>query len=473
MRELLPLVCLLGITACGARSGLLSTSEVTDASASGGSGGSSSGGTGGTVSVDAGVDAANPEACVLHSVGAPKEMLAFAEGNTDSPLMAVIDPGGTKTARIGFAAVSEDANGWHPELRVAEVSVGPIWPTDTEITREPVLYGFDAHAWGAMVEASGQNGNLALAFYHADEASPNVQPAYKFRSFDTTSWSPGPEVAIDDAGSVSYGFTRSPNGYATTWRATALGSSNTEPRLAILDVNGNVTQGPIAVGPPEPYPGRSSDVVWSGTRYLIATSFAGCDISPAPCEKRAVVITTPLADGTLQLTTAIPALTDGDVPRRALVSAFAGSVWVAWTEAPPPPEEGSDTAPRKVRLAHLDEDGALLGEPLLLTSDAHPYLSPTIAATAHGIVVAYPEIANPDLPESFVGHGRMRVHNVGHDGNVLQQPLDIETTLFANGPHPSLVALASPRSVLVAWAARSPEKQLFVTFLARLDCELE
>jgi hypothetical protein len=426
------------------------------------------------VPIDAGVDASPiPNPCVLSTVGAPKEILAFVEGNTDSPLMAVIDPGGATTARVGFAAVSEDANGWHPELRVAEVSIGPSWPTDTTITKEPVLWGFDAHAWGAMVEASGQNENLALAFYHADEASPNVQPAYKFRSFDTSSWSAGPEIAIDNLGSVSYGFTSGPNGYATTWRASTVGASNTEPRLAILDVNGNVTQGPIAVGPPEPYPGRSSDVVWSGTRYLTATSFAGCDIAPAPCEKRSVVITTVQADGTLQLAAAIPALTESDVPRRALLSAFAGSAWVAWTEAPPPPEEGSDTAPRKLRLAHLDENGALLGEPILLTADAHPYLSPTIHASAQGIIVAYPEIANPDLPESFVGHGRMRVHNVGHDGQVLQEPLDIDTTLFANGPHASLVTLASPRSTLVAWASRSPEKQLFVTFLARLDCETE
>lgn len=423
--------------------------------------------------MDAGADGAIPEPCILHAVGEPKQILAFAEGNTDSPLMAVIDPGTNGTARVGFAAVSEDANGWHPELRVAELSIGPSWPSDAQITKEPVLYGFDAHAWGAMVEASGQNGNLALAFYHADEASPNVQPAYKFRSFDTTSWSPGPELAIDNFGSVSYGFTSGPNGYATTWRATAVGSSNTEPRLAVLDANGNVTQGPITLGPPEPYPGRASDVVWSGTQYLVATSFVGCEISPAPCEKRSVVISRVGSDGELELATAIPVLVDTDTPRRALVSAFAGKVWVTWTEAPPPPEDEPDTAPRRVRLAELDANGALVGQPLTLTTDAHPYLSPTIAATPHGVLVAYPEIADPELPESSVGYGRMRVHNVSHDGVVLQEPIDIQTTSFANGPHASLVAVSSPKAALLAWAARSPEKQLFVTFLSRLDCQNE
>jgi hypothetical protein len=458
------------LCSCGARSALFSSAN--DDAGSGGSANGGTGGKGGTggVQSDAGADVVvPPEDCRLDLVGKPQQILSFVEGNTDSPLMAVIDPGSNGQARLGFAAVSEDANGWHPELRVAELTVGPEWPDDTFISKQPVLYGFDAHAWGAMEPAADAPGDLALAFYHADEASPNVQPAFKFRSFDTSSWSPGNEIAIDPLGSTVYGFDSTPNGYIASWRATSVGATNTEPRGAILDPNGKTLIGPFALGPPEPYPGRAADVTWTGAAHLASISFVGCAISTVPCIERSVVIFRIDGGGGLSLVSSFQA--EGEsAPRRAMISSYAGSTWVVWTEAPLPAEGEPDDAPRIVRLARLDENGGTLSSPVTLGTEAHPYLSLTLEATPHGVLIAYPEIASPELQENVPGYGRMLLYNVSLDGELVQDPIAIETQAFANGPPASLVTIESPRSALLAWAARSPEKQLFVTYMARLDC---
>ncbi len=412
----------------------------------------------------------------------PREILSFVEGNTDSPLMAVIHPGSAaEIARLGYAAISEDANFWHPELRVAELTVGDPWPGGIHVTHNPVLAGFDTHAWGWMVPASDSSGNLALVFYHADEASPSVVPSFKFRPFDTKTWQPGSEVVIDPSGSVSYGLCQgasvekgkySGNGYAASWRATSIGQNNVEPRLAVLNGQGGVVLGPLTMGPPEAYPGRATNVAWSSTTYLAVTSFVGCELSPVPCAPRSVIVTRVDADGSLSLASSIPALGE-NAPRRTVISSFQGSTWIAWSEAPLPLEGQADDAPRTVRLGRLDSNGALVAEPITLATDAHPYLSLSVHASEIGVLVAYPEIAAPELAPGDVGFGRVVVHHVSPDGDVLGAPIAIATTQFANGPHASVVNLAKPRSALVSWASRSGEKQLNVTYLARLNCANE
>src|SRR5688572_11736093 len=120
-----------------------------------------------------------------------------------------------------------DANFWHFEIRVGRVQLGD-WPNGVSFDKQPVLYGFDSHSWGLMADDAAPGPGLALVFYHADEASPNVVPALKFRGFDIASWFPKAEVTIDELGTSVYAFSQGASiqgqsyegyGYAVTYHA--------------------------------------------------------------------------------------------------------------------------------------------------------------------------------------------------------------------------------------------------------------
>lgn len=324
--------------------------------------------------------------CDLALAGAPAPLLSFPEGDTDAPQMVVLDGGAAgRPARLAYSAISENANFWHPELRVGELSVGAEWPGGASITREPSLFGFDAHGAGLLVHGPGDT--VALTFYHGDEANPNVQARFAFRTVDGASWNLGPEVVVDPAGTISYGLAHGENGYLAAWRADIEPTGDVAPRIALLDEGGQIVAGPVDVAAPEPHPGRAADVAWSGTTYLVATAFDDCEGQPEGCQNRSLVVRRLDETGTLTPASAIAAAA-GLVPSRPALGAWGNEVWVAWMEA------ASDDAPRTIRLAQLDASGAPVGAPRTLSTETRPLLRLGVLVSELGVVVAYPEVGD-------------------------------------------------------------------------------
>lgn len=441
-------LCLL-VTACGARSSLQDL-------------GAGAGVAGGGPGAGGGGQSTLPR-CSLGPAQPPKPLLSFPEGNTDAPGMVVLDGGGAeRPARVAYSAISEDANFWHPELRIGELSIGPDWPDGATITRQPTLFGFDAHAWGLLVGGPGDT--VALAYYHGDEANPNVKAELKFHAVDTGSWTFGPEVGIDPAGALVYGLTRGEGSYAVSWRADVEGTGDSVARIGILDDGGQLLGPTLDVNAPEPYPGRSADVAWSGAEYLVATTFDGCEGQPAGCVDRSLVVKRVDPRGVLTNTTAIPAL-DGLVPSRPTVAAANGHVWVAWLEA------AAEDAPRTVRLAPLDAEGALASTPLTLAAKTQPILRLGVLVSELGVTVVYPEAGDTTRPQTEPGYARLVLHHVPAPDEAAQPAQVLPIPAIANGPRVALVALDHPRGVLVSWGAQSAAEGKNVTWLSRFDCQ--
>jgi hypothetical protein len=467
------------LSACGSKSGLLEPGASVTPGSSGTGGAISSGGassSGGTSAGGGGAAGGSggfvEPSCFLSPSGEPEELLSFPEGDTDTPLMAVLDKGTNGSgARVAYAAISEDANFWHPELRIAELGASS---TSAELTKDPVLYGFDAHAWGRMVHAPAPSKDVALAFYHSDEASPNVVPAFKFRSFDPNAWQPGPEISVDALGTVAYGFAAGASvslgnfagaGYAACYRAL-LEDGSAEPRVAVLDANGTTTLGPVTVSTATTYPGRSSDVCWSGVSYLLVTSFGECDPGASGCFAHEVTVSNLEPSGQLPLMAVYSPLDAAAVPYRSTIASNETSTWIVWSEALPDPPD----APRTVRLARLDAQGNAMGEPIVLATDAHPSHSVSLAVTDFGVVVWWGEPGDPALPEYTPGHSRLIVHHYTGTGVLAQPPFELPATSFAYGLPPGLVTLDASIGALASWGALSETNGKDVTWLARLRC---
>jgi len=440
------------LAACGSKSAL---PEPTPASSVTGTGGTTaaggSGASGGTLATggSAGVPIVEQK-CVLSPYADPTELLSFPEGDADTPLMVVLDEGKSGSgARVAYAAISQDANFWHPELRVAELTASS---SAAALTKDPILYGFDAHAWGRMTHAPGNGSSFALAFYHADEANPNVKPAFKFRSFDATSWTPGPEIAVDPTGTVAYGFAASDIGYAAAYRGV-LEDGTAEPRVAVLDANGKTVAGPLVVAEATPYPGWATDVAWSGESWLLVTSTDRIQVSR-------------VAGGKLVAANEISPL-GASTPRRSRIASHGAFTWIAWSEAPPDPPD----APRTIRMARLDPVGNPVGQPIVLATDAHPSHAVSIAVTDFGVLVWWGEPGDDALPESSLGHTRLVVHHYDFTGSMEQPPIELPATAFAYGLPPTLVTLDASIGALVSWGALSQGGGKDVTWLGRLRCK--
>ncbi len=403
--------------------------------------------------------------CALEPYADPAELVSFPEGDADTPLMAVLDPGSAGgPAQIAYAAISEDANFWHPELRIARLTVSP---TGAAFTKDMVLYGFDAHAWGQISRAPGATPKVALSFYHADEANPNVTPGFRFRSFDPATWSPGPEVDVDPTGTVAYRLVANDSGYAVCYRGL-LESGDAEPRLAVLDTSGQPVSGPLPVSAATGYPGRSCDVAWTGQSHLIATSIGDCDPLEITCNPFRVQVQRLGLKGDLIQSAEIAPLVAGEKPYRSVIGSNGKVTWLAWSEAAPEPKD----APRTVRLARLDENGALAAEPIVLATGAHPVHAMSIDVGAYGVLVWWGEPVDDSLPETTPGNSQLVLHHLTGAGAAIQEPLLIPTTSFAYGLPPTFAALDPSIGAVLSWGARSASAERDVTWLSRLRCAL-
>jgi len=479
----------LGLTlvACGSKSGLLSSEAPgSGGSAAGGGsggtgfGGSSAGGAGfggsgaggaGFGGSGTGGEAGAPPLpdCTYVEHGSPIVLFTYGEG-VNTPTMVPLSSGSTGPARIAFSLIHEHF--WHPELRVAEVEVTDAWPDGVSVKHPMLLYGIDAHAPGQMVNSTRSASELALLYFHADEASPNVTPGVKFRLFDTPSWKPADEVFVEKLAGYAYSIAPGAlagvggHGYGVAWRSPTSGADSlVTARVAILDDVGGIVEGPVDVAPAMTYPGVGATVAWTGLGYLVAHNAPPCPGCPTQLHVARMETTPGDSFGLNPSATLEPV--PGRRARTPLLRSQAGQSWVAWREQPVESAPGSDPTSR-VRLGRLDASGALASA--VWEVEAHPDAGAELRVSDQGVLLAWGERVDPSLEPHVVGHSKLHLEQFGKDGSPLQT-IDFPTTSLTTGTAYSVVTLDSPRRLLVAYSAQpeSPGQQP-VAYLARFDC---
>lgn len=444
--------------------------------ASGGS--TSAGGSGGSGNVggwiDAAVDAPPPlPDCVYVQHGDPIVLFTYPDG-VRTPMLARLSPGSPGVAaRIAFGLIHEHF--WHPDIRVADVSVTAAWPEGVSIAHPMTLYGIDAHSGGQLVPALDPPGGLALFYYHADEANPNVKPGLMLRRFDTTSWKPFDEVFVEEHG--DYGFAIAPGpvvaqkdpsglGYAVTWRGPVEndGGYITATRIRLIDSQGAPAGGSIEIDPPSAYPGTGATVVHTGVSFIVASNSRPCPGDEAACANRLTISSL----GKLGLTkTAAAAPIAGMRARTPLVRSHDGQTWAAWREQLISAKPENDPS-SIVRLVAIDASGHLA--PTAWQTDAHPDAGAELSVSDQGVLLAWGERVDPKLPPQTVGHSRLRLRQFGKAGQELQE-LSIPTTSLTTGTAYSVTTLDEPRALLVSWTAQGETaSSQSVAYLARFDC---
>jgi hypothetical protein len=319
-----------------------------------------------------------------------------------------------------------------------------------------------------------------LLWYHGDLAA-GVPSGLKFRLVDPVAWSGGGEVFVDQKGTLEYGtvayaFAPGPGvsggayeglGYLAVWERDYFPDGSSEPRVAVLDAQGNIVLGPLTPSAPIKYPGRPAHGAWSGSAYLVTTSFDACASGESLCSTSSVVVmrVDPAGKG-LVVTAVVPALGAVAAPRRALLAPYQGSVWMTWTERDP----SDASSPRTVRLARLDAGGQLAADPVTIADQVLPTTSLALTAGEAGVVVVWGEDGDKGLMPNLPGRSRIVVHHFDTQGAAAGVPITIDATAFGlSGP--VAAEIAWPRGVLVTWAASGlPVGTPTRTFLGRLDC---
>ena len=468
---------LCALASCGARSSLLGddpslagpggTTDTTGTASAGGGGGE-----GGSGLPPCHLVSASPPSIPLHS---------FPEGNADTSMLAVIDPGdatdpsGPRPARVASQAISEDANFWHPELRVAGLTVGADWPDGLVVDPPPTLVGFDAHSWGRT--AVGAGGEVAVLWFHGDEAA-GLPTGLQIRTFEVESWANGPAVFVDPGGSVAHalrpgkldGTPDGPDGFVAAWSSYAAVSA-VEPHVAVMDGAGKIAMGPFAVPGADFYPRTYADVLWTGTTHLVAVGAMECPDFGPPCVSSAMNILriVPPSDdsaGGVELVSSIPLVKADGEARRPSFARTAKAVWLTWSESEPEDQ----TAPRQQRLARLDFSGNVVGAPELLVEGLDTVTAMTSSATDTDLLIAWGELAKPDSNPASPGYARIVLHHRDAEGVPLDPPLSIDTTAFSNNPSISMVGLQHPHAMLVTWSSVAVDGAKSITYLSRLDC---
>lgn len=463
------------VAACGSKSGLLLGGGESVPAGSGGasSGGQSAGGGGGVV--DAGPDAPPPlPDCLYVPHGEPRVLFSYVEG-VHTPNLVRLDGN-----RFAVGLIHEHF--WHPEIRVAEISVGPSWPDGVQVTHGMLLYGIDAHAPGQLVPATTGPSELALLYYHADEASAAVTPGVKLRRFDTTAWQPFDEVFVEKLGGYAYSLAPGPSlgkgmgwaglGYGMTWRSATSGDASNyvvSTRVAVSDSAGNLVAGPVDVSAPSAYPGVGATVVWNGQHYLVARNDKPCDGAGPECAARLTLARfEPGVGAAAQLVdTGVVAPVPGRRARTPLLRSWAGATWVAWREQPIEAKPGDDS-PSTLRLAAPSADGQVTQA--AWQTEAHPDAGAELLASDQGLLLVWGERIDPTLPSHQVGHSRLVLRQLSKTGAELQE-LELPTSSLSSGTAYAVATLDEPRALLVAWTAQEAKPASHTqAYLARFDC---
>lgn len=398
-------------------------------------------------------------------------LVDLPEGDADAPGLAPLGSDGG-AQRFALQVVSEDANFWHPEQRVGTVRVGSAWPSDVTMEQAPALVGFDAHAWGRIAPAP--DGGIVATWFHGDEAA-GKPTGVRARHVDVAPWAPGAEHDVDTEGELAYGLSPGPgvsgggfagDGFAVPYRSV-LPSLEVVPRVAVVDVDGNVVMTGVSIAAPRAYPGVPIDAVGIDGGYLVAAAFGECLPADLICVPDSTLVARFDAPSSVAVT-AVYAAAPGQAPRRPALARFGDRVWLAWTEAP----AGVDAAPRRVRLARLDGAGQAVGDEVL--AEAVPIsLGVQLGASDAGVAVAWGEIVDAMAPPTSSMHSRLVVHGRDDDGAQVGPPVVLATPSLAYAPAAPLTPTIAPRGFLLPFASTAgtgPEGPKDVVSLARVDC---
>jgi hypothetical protein len=452
------------LVACGGRSGLLDPYEATTTTSAPHDAGMGRDGARDLIRPDQSPRVLCPDPISWKD---PSPVVTYPDRHATAPSLAVVDPGDSTSARPGSVAVQVFASGGsssaHIAVEVALARVAPPWPTGTTIERAPLLWGVESHGWGEMAPGAAGSATLALA-WHSDQGGKG-RPV--FRTLATAGWTAGPVVEIAATGeavldlAAGQGVTASGYGgpgYAVVWRDVlpTSGAAQTRPLVAVLDGAGTVVHGPLEAAAPNGYPGRSPRIVWSGTSYVIATSFSSCVAGDLLCAERSVVVArlanpSTKSPGGLIPTATIPSLSSSTRPRRASAAVHAGQLFVAWAEG------GADDASLlTVRLARLSLAGALVAPVVTVAQNARPLSAVSLDATALGLIASWPEEGTLSLPPAKLGYSQIVVHWLDAQGQALHPAARIPSPRYETYGPTSAVAIDHPRGLLLTWGGRLP-----------------
>jgi hypothetical protein len=459
----LAIACLLVAAGCGAKSSLPAPGDGASEGASGRRGPERDR----ERSTGAGGDELREDPpCELETAGDPFVAGDFAEGNAVAPFVVATRSGADGAAQIVLQGISQDANFWHPELRLSRWRVGDDFPADTTLEQGFTLAGVDAHAWGRIGFTPGSR--VGLAWFRGDEAA-GLPTGLKFRPIEPESWAFGEEVFVDERGETAYAIVPHDGHPDTDWAITyrgALDDFSIETRLAIVTAAGELASPPVVLAGAREYPGIPADVVATDAGWLAAISFGACVAGDPVCDDDALVIATVQPGGAGQIAAGarFAVETPGHAPRRASLARDRDIVWAAWSESLP----DDDLAPRRIILAGLDEDGEVVVAPRTLADGAVLAMGVQVSAGPDGPVVVWGEPGDPAAAPDQIGAGAYVVHH--ERASAPPQTTRFATTAFAYGPGSPAAELADPRSVLVTWAANIPGQLRSGVWLARLDC---
>ncbi len=322
-------------------------------------------------------DAPLPPRCVLlQADGPPMQIVSFPNQHADAPSLAVVDRGTPGSpANVAVQAFRTGGDGFEHAIFAGKLSVGDAWPDGVETTQTPVKVGTDSHGWAEMSMAPGGLREVAISWL----GDPGMSSRTMFRRIDADSWSALDPVDLSYEGSSALGLVAGAGtgdmgigyaglGYGIVWRRSShLPDNPVSPVVAVLDQNGSLLIGPHRVADPMQSPGRSPSITWSGSAYLLATTFRECVPGDALCSPDAIVITRvrPASgdawdDSGVDFVTAIPTTNPGLAPGRASIGSNGTDTWVAWSEGP----SGNDEAPRRIVAQRLDSQGNVVGSPV-------------------------------------------------------------------------------------------------------------
>lgn len=423
-----------------------------------------------------------PRCVLLESSGSPMQIVTFPNQHADAPSLAVVDRGGPGSpANVAVQAFRSGGDGFEHAIFAGRMRVGDAWPDGVEMTQTPVKVGTDSHGWAEMSVAPGGLRELAISWL----GDPGMTTRTMFRRIDADSWYAHPSIDLSYEGSSALGLVAGAGtgdmgigygglGYGIVWRLSnpGLPENPVSPVVAVLDQEGALLIGPHRVAEPMEYPGRSPSITWSGSAYLLATTFRECVPTDPLCSPDAVVITRvrPASgdawdDSGVDLVTVIPTSVPGLVPGRASIGSNGIDSWVAWSEGP----SGNDEAPRRIVAQRLDAQGQVLGSPVPIDDGIGLLMSPRVHVAPFGMTVVWPEDGDASLGYNDVGRSRIAVALIAPEatGPVVTR---VDTTHFGSYGWASGVSIDEPRGMLVTWPGYPPVGGMGVAWLARLSC---
>ncbi len=427
-------------------------------------------------------DAPLPPRCVLlQSDGPPMQIVSFSNQHADAPSLAVVDRGAPGSpANVAVQAFRSGGDGFEHAIFAGKMSVGDAWPDGVEMTQAPVKVGTDSHGWAEMSVAPGGLREIAISWL----GDPGMSSRTMFRRIDADSWSAHDPVDLSYEGSSALGLVAGAGtgdmgigyagiGYGIVWRLSShLPDNPVSPVVAVLDQEGSLLIGPHRVADPMPYPGRSPSITWSGSAYLLATTFRECVPGDPLCSPDAIVITRvrPASgdawdDSGVDVVTAIPTTNPGLAPGRASIGSNGTDTWVAWSEGPP----GNDEAPRRLLAQRLDSQGNVVGSPVQVDDGIRLLMAPRVHVSPFGLTIVWPEDGDANLGYNDVGRSRIAVALLTPNatGPVVTR---VDTTHFGSYGWASGVSIDEPHGMLVTWPGYPLTGGMGVAWLARLSC---